>query len=304
MNGSKGRVIQLRIKNLIKLCKSPVTRVITLCLGATISLGAMIGAHKVSADPGLSDIVLEGPLTQGTLLKGMAPKGAKITHKGREVRVADDGLFVLGFGRDADLNQTFTVHFADGKKHEQSIQLKKRQYKIQRIEGVPKAKVNPSKKSLERIKKETALVKKARKLDDVRTDFRNGFEWPLIGRITGVYGSQRFYNGEPRRPHFGIDVAAPVGTEVSSPAPGVVTMAHPDMFYSGGTLIIDHGHGVSSAFLHLSKILVKVGDHVKLGDPIAQVGAGGRSTGAHLDWRINWFDQRVDPQLVVAPMKK
>ena len=146
------------------------------------------------------------------------------------------------------------------------------------------------------------LVKATRKLDDPRTDFLDGFIWPSQGPISGVYGSQRILNGKPRRPHFGVDVAGPVGTPVVAPAGGVVTLAHPDMYFSGGTLVIDHGHGLSSAFLHLSRILVKEGQRVEQGEPIAEIGATGRVTGAHLDWRMNWFEQRIDPQLLAGPM--
>ena len=135
-----------------------------------------------------------------------------------------------------------------------------------------------------------------------RLDFAGEFQWPLIGPITGVFGSQRVYNGVPKRPHYGVDVAAPVGTPVSTPAPGTVTLAHADMFYSGGTLIIDHGYGVSSTLMHLSKVLVAVGDEVVPGDIVAEVGAAGRATGPHLDWRMNWLNVRIDPQLLVSPM--
>ena len=148
------------------------------------------------------------------------------------------------------------------------------------------------------------MVKKARTIDDPRADFLSGFRWPIKGRISGVYGSQRILNGEPRRPHFGIDIAAPTGTKVGAPADGVVTMVHPDMFFSGGTMIVDHGHGLSSAFLHLSRILVEKGDRVVQGQTIAEVGSTGRSTGPHLDWRINLFDRRLDPSLLVGPMPK
>ena len=146
------------------------------------------------------------------------------------------------------------------------------------------------------------MAREARKLDAERTDFLTGFIWPAKGRISGVYGSQRILNGQPRRPHFGVDVAAPVGTEVRAPADGVVTMVHSDMFYSGGTMILDHGHGLSSSFLHLHRILVKKGQRIRQGDLIAEIGATGRVTGPHLDWRINLFAKRLDPQLLVSEM--
>jgi murein DD-endopeptidase MepM/ murein hydrolase activator NlpD len=153
-----------------------------------------------------------------------------------------------------------------------------------------------------RIRKEIAQVKKARNRNDSREDFLRGFQWPVKGRISGVYGSQRVLNGQPRRPHFGVDIAAPVGTLVHSPTDGVVTLTHDDMFFSGGTLIIDHGHGLSSTFIHLNAILVKEGDRVRQGDVIAEVGATGRVSGPHLDWRMNLLGDRLDPQLLVGPM--
>jgi murein DD-endopeptidase MepM/ murein hydrolase activator NlpD len=154
-----------------------------------------------------------------------------------------------------------------------------------------------------RIRQDIALAKKARARNDPREDFLAGFQWPVKGRISGVYGSQRVLNGKPRRPHFGVDVAAPVGAIVRAPADGVVTLAHGDMFFSGGTLIVDHGHGLSSSFLHLSAILVKEGDRIGQGEPIAKVGATGRVSGPHLDWRMNLLGNRLDPQLLVGPME-
>ena len=127
-----------------------------------------------------------------------------------------------------------------------------------------------------------------------------GLRWGGLG----VYGSQRFYNGTPGNPHYGVDIARPTGHPVLSPGPGVVTLAEPDLFYSGGTVILDHGYGLNSSFLHMSRIDVKVGDVIKTGDQLGAIGATGRATGPHLDWRMSWFDQRVDPQLLVPPMPK
>ena len=120
-----------------------------------------------------------------------------------------------------------------------------------------------------------------------------------MGPISGVYGSQRVYNGVPGTPHYGIDVAVPTGTAIVAPASGQIIMVHDNMFYSGGTIMLDHGHGVSSSFLHLSKTSVEVGDWVEQGDPIGEVGATGRVTGPHLDWRMNWGDSRIDPELLL-----
>ncbi len=194
------------------------------------------------------------------------------------------------------------MEFPDGNRDERTLDIVLREYDIQRIEGLPKRMVTPTKKDLERIRAEAARARKARQLDSPRTDFLTGFAWPAKGRISGIYGSQRILNGQPRRPHFGVDVAAPVGTPVYAPADGVVTMVHPDMYFSGGTLIVDHGHGLSSSFLHLSRILVNEGQAVKRGDLVAEIGATGRVTGAHLDWRMNLFTTRIDPQLLVEPM--
>lgn len=244
---------------------------------------------------------IQGQWQQGAVLRGEVNPGTQVTFLNRKVRVTDDGAFVIGLGRDAPPKVTLTTMF-DGKRQQHVFAVKQRQYDIQRVNGVPAKTVNPPAADLARINSETVLTNKARKVDSTRQDFRQQFQWPLLGRISGVYGSQRIFNGEPRQPHFGVDVARPTGTVVIAPASGKVLLVHNDMFFSGGTLIVDHGHGLSSTFIHLSKILVSEGQEVEQGDPIAHVGATGRVTGAHLDWRMNWFDQRVDPQLLVGPM--
>jgi murein DD-endopeptidase MepM/ murein hydrolase activator NlpD len=250
----------------------------------------------------LLSLTLSGDLLQGGMLRGQVEPGDRVTVDGEAIRVSEDGVFLIGFGRDAPLKADVRV-LRNGKEIEnRQLTIGKRSYRIQRIDGLPKNKVKPPKRDWERIKREQAQVKAARRLDDPRTDFLTGFIWPVKGPISGVYGSQRILNGEPRWPHFGVDVAAPVGTKVVAPADGLVTLTHPDMFYSGGTLIIDHGHQLSSSFLHLSKILVEEGDRVKQGDVIAEVGATGRVTGAHLDWRMNLRKARIDPQLLAPPM--
>jgi murein DD-endopeptidase MepM/ murein hydrolase activator NlpD len=238
------------------------------------------------------------------MLIGRTAQGDQVKFNNELIRVSPEGVFIVGFGRDDSLHHALEVIRAGKTLVKQQISIEKRTYQIQRIDGLPANKVTPPKRDWKRIKKDAALVKQARKRDDARSDFMSGFIWPARGIISGVYGSQRILNGEPRRPHFGIDIAAPVGTVVVAPADGVVTLAHPDMFYSGGTLIVDHGHQLSSSFLHLHKILVNEGDRVKQGDPIAQIGATGRVTGAHLDWRMNLRNARIDPQLLVPPMPK
>ncbi|WP_250657478.1 M23 family metallopeptidase [Alkalimarinus coralli] len=247
-------------------------------------------------------IVLKGIKAQGSLLVGQVDPDADVFLNDKPLKVADNGVIVFGFGRDAELNHKLTVVSKNGEKHIEPVTLEKRDYKVQRINGISKKIMNPSKKNQQRSRAEAALVRKARETDSTRQDFLTGFIQPVKGPVTGVYGSQRVYNGVPKRPHFGVDYAAPVGTPVIAPASGVVTLAHDDMFYSGGTLIVDHGFGVSSTFIHLSKILVKEGQEIKQGEVIAEVGKSGRATGAHLDWRINWYKLRIDPQLVMKAM--
>lgn len=259
-------------------------------------------AGGVSAE--VSEPAIQGKWQQGSILRGQLPAGDRLFFLNREVPVSADGHFVLGLGRDFPATATLTVKTAAGESGEFRYPVKPQQYNIQRVEGVPQQTVTPDPAHLERIRQEAALVTAARKdISDLQY-YRQEFVWPLLGRISGVYGSQRFYNGVAGRPHFGVDVAAPTGTIVKAPADGVVKLAHKDMFFSGGTLIVDHGHGLSSTFMHLHKLLVEEGQVVRQGEDIAQVGATGRATGPHLDWRMNWFDQQVDPTFLVPPMSE
>ena len=240
---------------------------------------------------------LAGPLLQGGVVIGQVAPGTPVSLDGHALRVSEDGLFVIGFDRDSPQSHTLVAGAET-----RELAIKQREYAIQRVTGIAQNIMSPSAADLERIAREQRLVNAARGRDDPRSDFAAGFSWPILGPISGVYGSQRFYNGAPSRPHFGVDVAAPTGAPVHAPAPGIVTLAEPDLFYSGGTIIIDHGHELSSSFLHLSKVLVSVGQRVETGTLIAQVGATGRATGPHLDWRMNWRDARVDPQLLAGAM--
>lgn len=222
---------------------------------------------------------------------------------GEPLDVDSGGWAVFGLDRDASGKLRLERRDARGQLLcEQSVRITQRDYDIQFVEGVPQETVTPPPEVLERIRRETEMLREARAQRLARSDFRGPFRWPVEGRISGVYGSQRVYNGTPGRPHYGVDVAAPTGTPIHAPASGKVTLAHPDMFYSGGTVILDHGYGVSSAFLHMSKVLVETGAELKAGDLIGEVGATGRATGPHLDWRMNWRDRRIDPALLVPPM--
>lgn len=239
----------------------------------------------------------------GTLVYGTTEPGAKVWLNDAAVRVTPAGRFVLGFARDAELHQQIRIELPDGEALGRTVELAPRDYDIQRVEGVPSRTVTPSQEHLGRIRAEAAIVKEARTANTDGMAFLGPFIWPAKGRISGVYGSQRIYNGEPRSPHYGVDVAAPEGAPVVAPADGTVTLAEKDLFYSGGTLIIDHGYGVSSTFLHMSSLDVGVGQQVRQGDDIGKVGSTGRATGPHLDWRMNWYDVRVDPVSVAPPLK-
>lgn len=248
-----------------------------------------------------SAIIWQGSWQQGALLLGQIDPDHSISFAGEQIKTTTEGYFLFGLGRNAQGPSRFTVSSPKGVVEVQ-YPVAQRKYHIQRVEGVPQQTVNPPAEQLKRIRSDSALVRKARREVTTSVDFLNGFIQPLNGPKTGVYGSQRFYNGVPKSPHYGIDYAAPTGSKVIAPAAGIVRLAHRDLFYSGGTLIIDHGHGLSSSFLHLSDILVSEGSRVERGDSIALVGATGRSTGPHLDWRMNWRDVRVDPELVMKAL--
>lgn len=245
---------------------------------------------------------LRGEWQQGGVIIGKVPMGTQVEYRDKKLQISPTGEFVIGLGRDAEKQANLVTIDSNGIRKEHWFDVKGRTYNIQKVTGVPQRTVDPDPAQVERAKREAQMAADARKGDLPMTFFAQKFEWPLIGPVTGVYGSQRFYNGVPNSPHYGVDIAKPVGTLVKAPAGGVVTLVHPDMFFSGGTLIIDHGHGLSSTFIHLSKILVKKGDAITQGESIAHVGKTGRATGPHLDWRMNWFEERIDPQLLVEPM--
>ena len=247
---------------------------------------------------------LEGNAIQGGILRGHTHPSATVTFADITVPVLPDGAFLLGLGRDMPRANKLTITADDT--CVQVVAVTVREYRLQEITGVPQQTVTPSEEHLERIRAERAKVRiaKAQRLsrDDGFRAVRDGFVWPVTGRISGVYGSLRIYNGTPGTPHYGVDVARPTGTPVTAPAAGEVTLAEPNLFYSGGTVILDHGYGLSSSFLHLSEVSVSVGDQLAPGDLIGAIGATGRATGPHLDWRMSWFNQRIDPQLLVPPM--
>lgn len=247
-------------------------------------------------------VELTGTAVQGGLMFGTAPPGSTVKLDDTEVAVAEDGRFVFGFGRDETGSKHLLVTTPDSEPFKQDITIAKRDYAIERVDGLPPSRVTPDPSVAKRTAKEAAMVSSARRHRDVHAWYADGFIWPAKGRISGVYGSQRILNGEPRRPHFGLDIAAPAGTPVQAPADGLITFANPDLYFSGGTIILDHGQGLSSTFLHLSKVLVEAGTFVKQGTIIAEIGSTGRASGPHLDWRMNWLDRRVNPEVLVPPM--
>ena len=264
-----------------------------------VSLGTLIitNAH--------AEIQLSGEFKQGGLIVGKTQSSNTVMLNKQKLTVSPQGDYVFAFSRDDKTQYTLAVTSPSGKVETKTFTPAKREYKISRIEGISKKIMNPNKKANVRAQQDRAAIVKVRKISSDLTDFSQGFIAPRSSRITGVYGSQRFYNGVPKNPHFGVDYAGAIGAPVKSPASGTILLWVPDMFYSGGTLVIDHGHGITSNFLHLSDSLVKVGDKVEQGQVIAKVGNSGRVTGPHLDWRMNWHNVRFDPQLAmkINPIK-
>jgi murein DD-endopeptidase MepM/ murein hydrolase activator NlpD len=242
---------------------------------------------------------LDGDIVQGGLVFGHAPGAVRVTLDDRPLMHSSEGHFVFGFGRDEVETRTLSVEFEGGRLWTRALEPAEREFNIERVDGLNQNHVTPPPEVYERIREDAALTRRARERRDPRTDWVTGWIWPAQGRISGVYGSQRILNGEPRNPHWGLDIAAPTGTPVIAPAAGLVTLAEADMYFSGGTLFIDHGHGLVSAFLHLDEVLVEVGQRIEQGQEIGRIGATGRATGPHLDWRINIGNTRVDPQLLL-----
>ena len=243
-------------------------------------------------------IEFQGKFLQGHYILGKTNPKARIFVGKKEVKVSKDGDFVFGIDRDQKYDLTFT-EIVEGRKTTITKKVLKRKYNIQRIDGLAESKVTPPESVYKRIKKENNAIGEARAINSNLQFFKEKFIIPVEGIISGVYGSQRILNGKPRWPHYGIDIAAKKGTMIKSTASGTVTMAEDDLYYTGGTVIMDHGHGISSIYSHLENVLVSVGDQINQGDIIGTVGSTGRSTGPHLDFRINWFQTRLDPMSVL-----
>ena len=247
-------------------------------------------------------ITLDGNMTQGGLVIGKAEAGARVTIDGTAIRVSEAGAFLIGFGRDAKPVVRLRVDHPDGTRTVKALNVAPRTYQVQRIDGLPSRQVTPTKpEDLKRIREDNARIAAVRKLDSGRSDFASGFQWPATGPISGVFGSRRILNGKPRNPHNGIDIAAPRGSTVTAAADGTVVLVHPDMFFTGKTVMIDHGHGLSSVYVHMDEILVSQGQRVTKGTPIGIVGKTGRTTGPHLHWGGSLFETHLDPALLAGP---
>ena len=243
-------------------------------------------------------IEFNGKFIQGHFIIGKTEPNSKIIIGKKEVKVSKDGYFVFGIDRDRKFDVLVTK-IKEGKKEKIIKKVFKRKYKIQRIDGLPENKVTPPEEVYKRIKDENYRIGEARAINSNLIFFKNKFIMPVDGIVTGVYGSQRILNGKPRWPHYGIDIAAKQGTKIKASGSGIITMAEDDLYYTGGTVIMDHGHGISTIYSHLEKVMVRVGDKINQGDIIGTVGSTGRSTGPHLDFRINWFQTRLDPMTVL-----
>ena len=242
----------------------------------------------------INAIEFKGKFLQGHYIIGITDPSAKIIIDKKNVKVSSDGYFVFGIDRDRKFDLVITK-ITNGKKEKIVKKILKRKYNIQRIDGLEESKVTPPESVYKRIREENNKIGEARAINSDLSFFKNQFIMPVKGIISGVYGSQRILNGKPRWPHYGIDIAAKKGTMIKSSGSGTVTMAEDDLYYTGGTIIMDHGHGISTIYSHLENVMVSVGDQINQGDIIGTVGSTGRSTGPHLDFRVNWFQTRLDP---------
>jgi len=261
-----------------------------------LSGGCAFAAVPFVARADLARLSLAGSLQQGSLVVGTA-KGARVTVNGAPSQVSSDGVFAFGFNYDQTGSSLVVASFSDGRSESREVVPVVRKYDIQQVNGLPENTVHIPPEAEARIRRENALVAEARKRDTAATDFCKPFDWPVKGIVSGTFGSQRIDNGTPMTPHFGVDIAAAKGTPIHAPADGVVSLAEPDFYLTGGTTMLDHGHGVSTVYIHQDEVKVKAGDAVKRGDVIGLVGMKGRATGPHLHWGMNWFQMRLDPSL-------
>ncbi|MBP0444843.1 M23 family metallopeptidase [Roseomonas sp. SSH11] len=258
---------------------------------AALALPALLLAKPAAA------LVLPERITQGALVTGRADPGSRVAFEGREIRVSPNGFFVFGLGRDAT-QASLAVAAPGGGRMERRIDVIPREWDVQHLQGLPPRMVTPDAQAMERIRAEQQRLNAARRTDTAIPHFADGFEWPARGRISGVYGSQRILNGQPRAPHLGLDVAVPVGTPLVAAASGRVTLAD-DLYFTGQTMLIEHGHGVTTLYAHMSRLDLQEGDTVSRGQVIGASGATGRVTGPHLHLGLFWLSTSVDPRPVL-----
>ncbi len=270
-----------------------------IALALLLAAPMAMASEPYRAPTSFVDDALPKRIAQGGLVIARTTPDAQVSIDGKPLRVADDGHYLFAASRDAVTPIALEIRHSDGRIERGEVAIEARDWKIERVDGLPQQTVTPDPERQARITREQGKVRLARELDDPRNDFSQGFIWPAQGRISGVFGSQRILNNTPRSPHMGLDIAAPTGTPVLAPAGAVITLAEDDFFLTGGTLIMDHGHGLSSAFIHLSRIDVAPGERVEQGQVVGAIGATGRATGPHLHWGMNWFNERLDPQLLL-----
>ncbi|WP_120007773.1 M23 family metallopeptidase [Teichococcus vastitatis] len=267
-------------------------------------LAACAGRDPVTAATAAGPLLEVAPaaagrgFSQGGLALGRVPPGSRVSLDGRAVRVGPDGRFAIGFAREAEGDARLAVAAPDGRSEIRSLSVLKRDWQVQRINGLPQAMVSPDARQLARIGRERAKLAEIRKLDSELPHFAEGFVWPAQGRISGVFGSQRILNGEPRAPHLGLDIAAPTGTPVTPMGAGRVVLAE-DLYFTGQTVLVDHGHGVVSLYAHLSRMDVRTGEMLARGQALGAIGATGRATGPHLHLGLHWLTTALDPQAVL-----
>lgn len=259
-----------------------------------------LAISTVASAAGKAQIIFPGSVEQGAMVIGKVPPVSRVIYHNRLLQPTPYGTVVFGIGRTATGSVTVAVTPPEGKQQQVKIRIRDRDWPVERVNGVPPKSVKPPPSIRKRINREQAEVARVRAHSGREIGFAQHFIWPVKGRISGRFGNQRIYNGTPGSAHSGMDIAVPKGTPVHAPAAGKVVFAEPDLYLTGGTVLIDHGYGIGSNFLHLSALAVKVGQTVKQGQIIGRVGATGRATGPHLHWGMTWYNTRIDPLLVLA----
>lgn len=270
--------------------------ILKFCLLALLLLAT---ATATATAQSAGSMELEGALIQGGMLRGRVAPGSRVELDGRAIMVGAGGEFVFGLGRDAPGEAMLRAIDAEGNIEARRLTISPQTYNIERIDGLPPRTVTIPPEEKARRARERSMVGRARSVMSDRLNWQGAFAWPARGRVSGVYGSQRILNGEPRTPHYGLDVAAPVNTPVRAPQTGRIVLAEADFLLEGGIIIIDHGFGIFSTLFHMQSVDVRVGDLVNKGAHIGGVGARGRASGPHVDWRVNWNKVRLDPLLLV-----